>query len=149
MCLACQHFDFNSADWISDNLHVITSWYFCKKWERNLSFGSADVRGTGTGDEPLRTSVWEAKESHPHPKSLATTSKMWQLLAQRTSCNSSFFFPALSSQWSSPCSCDSYKAWTPSGIMTAIEVQCLPKDQHQVCLSSAIVSVEDNRKNKQ
>ena len=27
MCLACQHFDFNSADWISDNLHVITSWY--------------------------------------------------------------------------------------------------------------------------
>ena len=21
MCLACQHFDFNSADWISDNLH--------------------------------------------------------------------------------------------------------------------------------
>ena len=25
MCLACQHFDFNSADWISDNLHVITS----------------------------------------------------------------------------------------------------------------------------
>ena len=27
MCLACQHFDFNSADWISDNLHVIFSWY--------------------------------------------------------------------------------------------------------------------------
>ena len=27
MCLACQHFDFNSADWISDNLHVISSWY--------------------------------------------------------------------------------------------------------------------------
>ena len=25
MCLACQHFDFNSADWISDNLHVISS----------------------------------------------------------------------------------------------------------------------------
>ena len=24
MCLACQHFDFNSADWISDNLHVIS-----------------------------------------------------------------------------------------------------------------------------
>ena len=27
MCLACQHFDFNSANWISDNLHVISSWY--------------------------------------------------------------------------------------------------------------------------
>ena len=27
MCLACQHFAFNRADWISDNLHVITSWY--------------------------------------------------------------------------------------------------------------------------
>ena len=27
MCLACQHFDFNSADWISDNLHVISIWY--------------------------------------------------------------------------------------------------------------------------
>ena len=27
MCLACQHFDFNSTDWISDNLHVISSRY--------------------------------------------------------------------------------------------------------------------------
>ena len=26
-CLACQQFDINSADWISDNLHVISSWY--------------------------------------------------------------------------------------------------------------------------
>ena len=25
MCLVCQHFDFNSADWISYNLHVISS----------------------------------------------------------------------------------------------------------------------------
>ena len=25
MCLACQHFEFISAYWISDNLHVITS----------------------------------------------------------------------------------------------------------------------------
>ena len=24
MCLACQHFDFISAGWISDNLHVIS-----------------------------------------------------------------------------------------------------------------------------
>ena len=27
----------------------------------NLSFGSTDVRGAGTRDEPLRTSVWEAR----------------------------------------------------------------------------------------
>ena len=32
----------------------------CEQWERNLSFGSADVRGAGTHDEPLRTSAWEA-----------------------------------------------------------------------------------------
>ena len=25
MCLAYQHFDFNSANWFSDNLHVISS----------------------------------------------------------------------------------------------------------------------------
>ena len=30
-----------------------------EQWERNLSFSSADVRGAGTRDEPLRTSVWE------------------------------------------------------------------------------------------
>ena len=27
MCLACQQFDFNSADWISGNVHVISRWY--------------------------------------------------------------------------------------------------------------------------
>ena len=32
----------------------------CEQWERNLSFGSADVSGAGTRDEPLRTSAWEA-----------------------------------------------------------------------------------------
>ena len=31
-----------------------------EQWERNLSFSSADVRGAGTHDEPLRTSAWEA-----------------------------------------------------------------------------------------
>ena len=31
----------------------------CEQWERNLSFGSADVRGTGTRDESLRTFAWE------------------------------------------------------------------------------------------
>ena len=30
-----------------------------KQRERNLSFGSADVSGAGTCDEPLRTSAWE------------------------------------------------------------------------------------------
>ena len=43
MCLACQHFDFNSADWISDNLHVISRQYL----------------RAGRRDEPLRTSAWE------------------------------------------------------------------------------------------
>ena len=32
----------------------------CEPWERNLSFGSADVSGAGTCDEPLRTSALEA-----------------------------------------------------------------------------------------
>ena len=32
----------------------------CEQWERNLSFSSADVRGPGTRDEPLRMSAWEA-----------------------------------------------------------------------------------------
>ena len=49
MCLACQHFDLNSADWISDNLHVISSRYL-RTMERNLSFSSADVCGEGTRD---------------------------------------------------------------------------------------------------
>ena len=36
----------------------------CEQWERNLSFGSADVRGAGTRDEPLRTSAWGASNDH-------------------------------------------------------------------------------------
>ena len=59
MCLACQCFDFNGADWISHNLHVISSRYL-RTMERNLSFSSADVRGVGTRDQTLRTSAWEA-----------------------------------------------------------------------------------------
>ena len=51
-CLACQHFDFNSADWISHNLHVISGWYLRTMGKEFLTFGSADVRGTGTRDEP-------------------------------------------------------------------------------------------------
>ena len=43
----------------------------CEQWERNLSFGSADVRGAGTRDEPLRTSAWEATDfQKPNPKYL-------------------------------------------------------------------------------
>ena len=51
MCFACQHFDFNSADWISDNLHEISSRYLRtmgkefnfqfsrRSWGRNRSCG--------------------------------------------------------------------------------------------------------------
>ena len=59
MCLACQHFDFNSVDWIS-YICVSSPADICEQWERNLSSGSADVSGAGTRDEPLRTSLWEA-----------------------------------------------------------------------------------------
>ena len=42
---------------------IICMWFpadICEQWERNLSFSSADVGGTGTRNEPLRTSAWEA-----------------------------------------------------------------------------------------
>ena len=32
----------------------------CEQWDRNLSFSSADVRGAGTRDTPLRMSAGEA-----------------------------------------------------------------------------------------
>ena len=35
-CLACQQFDFNSADWFSDSQHV-SSTDICEQWERNLT----------------------------------------------------------------------------------------------------------------
>ena len=35
----------------------------CEQWERNLTFSSADVRGAGAGDEPLRTSAWETTQT--------------------------------------------------------------------------------------
>ena len=42
--------------------HVLSSPAdICEQWERNLSFGSVDVRGAGTRDELLRTSPWEAR----------------------------------------------------------------------------------------
>ena len=66
MSLACQHFDFNSADWSP----IIWMWSpanICKQWKRNLSFSSADVRGAGTHDEPLRTSAWEASYGRKPP----------------------------------------------------------------------------------
>ena len=59
MCLACQHFDFNSTDWSP----IICMWSpanICEQRKRNLSFSSADVCGAGTRDEPLRRSAWEA-----------------------------------------------------------------------------------------
>ena len=46
-----------------DRSPIICMWSpadICKQWERNFSFSSADVRGTGTNDKPLRTFAWEA-----------------------------------------------------------------------------------------
>ena len=46
-----------------DGSPIICMWSpadICEQWERNLSFGSADVHGAGTRDEPLRMSAWEA-----------------------------------------------------------------------------------------
>ena len=37
--------------------------------ERKWQFVSADVRGAGTRDEPLRTSAWEASHPRNHPRS--------------------------------------------------------------------------------
>ena len=54
MCLACQHFDFSSAD--CDYLLIFAN-------KRNLSFGSGDVRGAGTRDEPIRKSAWEDRRN--------------------------------------------------------------------------------------
>ena len=50
----------STADWISNNLHVISSRYL-QTMGKELSFSSADVHGARTHDEQLRTSVWEAK----------------------------------------------------------------------------------------
>ena len=49
MCLACQQFDFNSADWISENLHVISCSYL-RTMGKEFIFQF--VRGAGTRDEP-------------------------------------------------------------------------------------------------
>ena len=62
LCLACQHFDFNSVLRFSDNLHVNSS---CKLLFTNKGKGiwllvSANVPWAGTCDKPLRSSVWEA-----------------------------------------------------------------------------------------
>ena len=70
MDLACQHFDFNSADWISDNLHVISSWYlrtmgkeFIFRFSRRLWGGNAwrtpkNVRvGASNDTQRIKTSV--------------------------------------------------------------------------------------------
>ena len=62
MCLACQHFDFNSADWISDNLHVISGRYLRTMGKEFIFQFLAEVRGAGMRDEPLRRSAWEAIE---------------------------------------------------------------------------------------
>ena len=40
----------------------------CEQWERNLSLGSADVRGAGTRFEPLRKSAWEVTKVVTKPE---------------------------------------------------------------------------------
>ena len=61
----------------------------CQPWERNLSFSSADVRGAGTRDEPLRSSAWEASTNlglpqpsfeQPSPESCQTSPALYLCL---------------------------------------------------------------------
>ena len=57
MCLACQHFDLNSADWISDNLHLISRWYLRTMGKEFIfRFSRRSF---------LRTSAWEATGRRP------------------------------------------------------------------------------------
>ena len=76
MCLASQHCDFNSADWISDNLL--------------LSFSSADVRGAGTRDEPLRTSAWEATSTAAISTVCRNVKRAFQYVTHYRSANQEF-----------------------------------------------------------
>ena len=98
MCLACQHFDFNSADWISDNLRVISSWYLRtmgkefvfqfsrRSWGRNAWRTPKNV--CGGGYTPLnfldltRCSIFFAELSRIHP--------LWWLRITRCNHNSGF-----------------------------------------------------------
>ena len=49
--------------------------------ERNLSLGSADVRGAGTRFESLRTSAWEVNKVVTKPEFLAPKEKILVALA--------------------------------------------------------------------
>ena len=53
----------------------------CEQWERNLSLGSADVRGAGTRFEPLRTSAWEVTKVVTKPEFLVAKEKILVALA--------------------------------------------------------------------
>ena len=59
MFLAFQHFDFNSANWFSNNLHVSTSWNVQTMGKEFKPLVSVDISGAGTHYEPLRKSAWE------------------------------------------------------------------------------------------
>ena len=53
----------------------------CEQWERNLSLGSADVRGAGTRFEPLRTSAWEVTKVVTKPEFFVAKEKILVALA--------------------------------------------------------------------
>ena len=58
--MTCQHFDFNSANWFPDNLHMSSAWYLRTTGkEFNSSFQQTFV-GQEPVTNPLRTSAWEA-----------------------------------------------------------------------------------------
>ena len=80
MCLACQHFDLNSADWITDNLRVISHQYLQtmgkefifqfsrRSWGRNarlrMSAGEASLfRAKSYSGQRERKSVWQGFQS--------------------------------------------------------------------------------------
>ena len=48
----------------------------CEQWERNLSLGSADVRGAGTRFEPLRMSAWEVTKVVTKPEFFVAKEKI-------------------------------------------------------------------------
>ena len=74
MCLACQHFDFNSADWISDNLHVISSQYV-RTMGKKLIFQFSRRSWGRNAWVTLRTSAWEASNVFPFTDFFCKTKK--------------------------------------------------------------------------
>ena len=78
MCLACQHFDFNSADWFSDNLHLssvqlifgnygkgkLTTRFSRRLWGSPLAGAE---RGRAVGRKGKRERDWGERVRDPSP----------------------------------------------------------------------------------